>query len=276
MKHIFKILFLLLSLSLFSQSPWTQKKGKFYTQFSFSSIGAYNELFGETNQFTERLITDQTLQLFGEYGVTNKTSFILSVPFKITKTGAATISDGIETKSSNEQAFGNISFGIKHNLSNKNWLLTTQFTVETNTGTYFAESGIRTGFDAWSFNPLISTGKGFNKTYIQAYLGAELRTSGYSSNLRFGGEFGYKVLKPLWIVGFLDISSSLKNGDIMLPIQNQRTALYVNDIEFSAYGIKAIAELSKTFGLTTSFATAFSGNNVPKQTAISLGLYQKW
>ena len=47
MKHLTKLLFLFISISAFSQSPWTQKEGKFYTQLSFTTISNYDTLFGD-------------------------------------------------------------------------------------------------------------------------------------------------------------------------------------------------------------------------------------
>lgn len=41
-----KLLFLVMSISAFSQSPWTQEKSKFYTQLSFTTIPNYDTLFG--------------------------------------------------------------------------------------------------------------------------------------------------------------------------------------------------------------------------------------
>ncbi len=52
MKNSIKILFLFIGLSAFSQSPWTQEKGKFYTQLSFTTIPNYDSLFGDPDYNT--------------------------------------------------------------------------------------------------------------------------------------------------------------------------------------------------------------------------------
>ena len=51
--------------------------------------------------------------------------------------------------------------------------------------------------------------------------------------------------------------------------------MYVNDQEYTAYGIKIIGEISPEFGIIAGFGGAFSGNNVAKQAAINIGLYYK-
>ena len=86
MKQIAKFLILLLSISTFSQGPWTQEKGKFYTQLSFTTISNYNTLFGDSEYILQRNITDNTLQFYGEYGVSEKTTLLVNLPLKFIKT----------------------------------------------------------------------------------------------------------------------------------------------------------------------------------------------
>lgn len=279
MKNLTKLIILLLSISAFSQSPWTQKKGKVYTQLSFTSIASYNALFGDPDYNTEREITDNTLQFFGEYGLSDKTSLLVNIPFKMIKAGDLT-SPSITaiplTSSATESSLGNIEIGLKHNFYNKKWLLSGQFSIEANTSSYDASSGIRTGYDAWSFSPLLLAGRGFGKTYVQGFVGANIRTNDYSSNFRIGGELGRKLGKYIWLIGFVDVSKSLENGDIVLPSENSLTGLYVNDQEFGAFGLKAIGGFSEKFGLTVGYGSAFFGNNVAKQAALTFGLYHKF
>lgn len=279
MKNIIKLTVILLSFSASAQSPWTQKEGKFYTQLSFTSIANYDTLFGDPDYSNFGTYTDNTIQFFGEYGLSDNTSLVLNLPLKLISI------DGFQdpraqcincAQDFSETALGNIELGIKHNFYNKKWVLSGQFSVEANTGSYDAASGIRTGYDAWTFTPMFLAGRGFGKTYLQAFVGAHLRTNDYSSNFRIGGEVGQKLGKRIWLIGFLDFSSSFKNGDIVLPQENLFTGLYVNDQEFGAFGVKAIGEFTDNFGVTAGYGGAFSGNNVAKQAALTFGLYQKF
>jgi len=273
-------LFVLLIMNpvIFSQSPWAKEKGEFYTQFSFSTIPSYNEIYGDPDYFSIRNITDNTFQLYGEYGVSDKTTLLLNVPFK-----NITTSDYVEPipldpfldNGATINTFGNIEAGIKHNFISKKWLLTGQFNIELNTSSYDEISGIRTGYDAFTFTPLINFGKSFNKSYFQGFTGFNLRTNNYSSNFKIGAEGGTKVFNRIWLVAFLDFVISLNNGDIELPIGNQLYALYVNNQEYTAFGLKFIGEITTDFGLIAGFGGAFSGNNVAKQAALNFGVYYK-
>lgn len=278
MKKFAKLLLILLSLSNFAQSPWTPKKGKTYAQLSFTSISGYNRLFGNSDYSTEREISDRTLQFFAEHGLSNNTSLLVSIPFKMIETGDLDplIFQPEITTSDSRNTLGNIEIGLKHNFYKKNWVLSGQLSLEANTSSYDHNSGIRTGYDAWSLSPYFIAGKGFGYTYIQAFIGANLRTNNYSSNFRIGGEIGRKLGKYIWLIGFLDVSSSFKNGDIILPIENTLIGLYVNDQEFGAFGFKAIGEISNNFGINAGFGGAFSGNNVAKAPAVTFGFYHKF
>jgi hypothetical protein len=277
MKKITKLLFLLMSISAFSQSPWTQEKGKFYTQLSFTTIPNYNTLFGNPDYSNFGTYYDNTVQFFGEYGLSEQTSFLINLPLKL-----ISINDfndpridcvGNCSQDYNNTSLGNIEIGIKHNFYKKDWVLSGQISVEANTSSYDAISGIRTGYNAWSFTPLFLAGRSFGKTYLQTFIGANIRTNDYSSNFKIGGELGRKITKNIWLIGFLDISKSLENGDIALPQQNIFTGLYVNNQEYGSFGVKGILKFTDKFGVTTGFGSAFFGNNVAKQVALTFGVY---
>lgn len=279
MKYLTKLLFIFISISAFSQSPWIQKKGKAFTQLSFTTIPNYNTLFGNPDYTTQRQITDNTLQLYSEYGVSDKTTFILNLPLKLIEVGELSDPNSLvlpTTSAGNTTSLGNLELGIKHNFYNKNWLISGQLSLEANTGSFDNATGIRTGYDAWTVTPLLLAGKSFGKAYLQTFVGANLRTNDYSSNFKIGGELGYKITKSIWLVGFLDIVKSLENGDVVLPNNNLATGLYVNDQEYGAFGLKGIAEFANNYGVTASFGGAFFGNNVAKQAALNFGFYRKF
>ena len=275
MKKFILVLVVLVSGNLIAQSAWTQKKGKTYTQLSYSTISDYDRLFGEPDYNTERKITDNTIQLYGEYGLTDKTTLLLNLPLKLIKTGDQVFNTVPVTTATNKTALGNIEIGIKHLLYNKAFTLSGQLSIEANTSTFDDNSGIRTGYDAWSFTPTLNAGKSFGKMYAQAFVGGNIRTNDYSSNFKFGAEYGIKFIKRIWVIGYLDFVSSFNNGDIILPESNLLTGLYVNNQEYSAYGVKGIVEINENFGASAGFGGAFSGNNVARQAAISFGLYHK-
>lgn len=279
MKHLTKLLFLFISIAAYSQSPWTQKEGKFYTQLSFTTISNYNTLFGDPEYKLQRNVTDNTLQVYGEYGISDKTTLLLNLPLKLIKTaGFNNDANDVftQTEENSKSSIGNLEIGIKHNFYNKDWLLSGQISVEANSGSFDANSGIRTGYDAWTITPLFLAGRGYKDSYVQTFIGANIRTNNYSSNFKIGGEYGKKITEQVWLIGFVDIVKSLENGNIVLPTTNTVTGLYVNNQEYGAFGFKGIYEVNDKFGVNSAFGGAFFGNNVAKKAALTFGLYHKF
>jgi len=275
MKKIYTIVMILSAQLLLAQSPWTQEKGKFYTQLSFTTISNYDEIFGDPDYETDREITDNTLQLYGEYGLSNKTTLIVNLPVKFISTGDAVNATPFIAEESTS-ALGNVSVGLRHQFYNKKWIISGQVNVEANTGTFEAASGIRTGQDAWTFTPTLNVGRSFDKFYIQAFTGIDIKTNDYSNNFKIGGEVGTKVHSKIWLIGFVDIVNSFQDGDVAIPLSNAATALYVNNQEYGAFGLKAIGEINNSLGGILTFGGAFSGNNVAKQAALTFGLYKRF
>ena len=278
MKSLSFTMALLFSLMAFAQSAWTLDKHNIYTQLNYSNISNYNTIFGSPGYMTERYITDNTIQFYIEYGLLKNTTLIASVPVKIIKTGD--LSDVLNvapvSTSDSKTDIGNIAFGIKQQLISNTWQLAAQLNVEANTGAFYANSGIRTGYAAWTFTPTINLGRSYKSYYFQAFSGLELRTNNYSSNIKIGGEFGYKLFKPVFLILYIDMVQSLKNGNIDLPLSHQINALYVNNQSYGGYGLKVICEITEKSGITTSFGGAFFGNNVAKKVALNIGLYHKF
>ena len=275
-----KLLFLpifLFTITLFSQGAWTKSKNEAYVQLSYFNIAGYSNIYGSPDYRTEREITDNTVQLFGEYGLSEKTTLLLSLPIKMIKTGDVVL-DGVTplTAEGSKTTFGNLTFGVKHQLYNKKWVISGQFNIEANTGTFYPELGIRSGYDTWTLAPKLNIGRGFGHFFVQGTTGVDIRFNDYSSNFNFGIEVGAKPIKPLWLIAFFDISTSFENGDVLLPASNLVTGLYVNDQEYTAYGLKAIVEITEKFGVLANYNSAISGNNVPKRAVYGAGLYHKF
>ncbi|MGY0406756.1 MAG: hypothetical protein ACWIPJ_00140 [Polaribacter sp.] len=272
------LILLLITTTFVAQSPWTKEKGDLFFNLSYTTISNYNALFSDSKtgiNRTDRKITDNTMQLYGEYGFSDKTTMIINIPLKLITNGdwnAAFNPLGPITDKGSKNSLGNIQLGIKHQFYNNGWVLAGQFLTEFNTSSYDNTTGIRTGYDAFTFTSQFLAGKSFGKTFLQTHIGADIRTKDYSSNFKIGGEFGGKIAQNIWLIGYVDVVKSFENGNVMLPVNNLATKLYVNDQEYGAYGLKGILQFSD-LGITAGFGNAFFGNNVPKKTAFTIGIF---
>ncbi len=260
-----------------AQSAWTKKKGELYSQISFNTIPNYNSIYSDSEYTTSREITDNTIQLYGEYGLSDDLTLLVNIPIKSIQTGAIienstfplTISETSET------TLGNLQVGVKHKLYSGKFVLAGQLNIEANTSSFDISSGIRSGYDAWTFTPTLNIGRGYSNFYFQAFTGVDIRTNSYSSNFKIGGELGITAIKRVVLVGFIDVVKSFTNGDITFPASSLETGLYINDQEYTAIGLKGLYSFTDSFGITAGLNSAFSANHVPKQMALSAGLFYK-
>ncbi len=260
-----------------AQSPWVAGKGKGYAQLGFTTIGPYDVLFAKSNDYTlAREVTDRTFQVYGEYGIGEKTSLIGIVPFKLMATGAVVPTQSPTIEEGSFSTIGNLGLAVRQNFINDQVVFSGQLLMELPTAGYDEMTGLRGGLDALSVVPSLSIGKGFSKFYGFLSAGIGIRTNEYSSDFRLAGEVGYQVIKRTYIVLVLDLVESFENGDAVGNSEQVQTGLYLNNQSFFAYGLKAIIGFTDHVGINGAFYGAASGNLVAKAPSINVGFYYKW
>ena len=73
-----------------AQSPWARSKAGFYAQAAYQSIPAYGTLFGKNGSEDiemEREVSENTFQLYGEYGLSRKTTLVAAMPLVFNRRG---------------------------------------------------------------------------------------------------------------------------------------------------------------------------------------------
>jgi len=261
-----------------AQSPWLQDKRALLTQISFNIIPEYHQLFlnsGKTYD-TERNIKDNTLQGWFDYGISDHTAMQMILPIKFMNAGQLVESHTTtpHTSSGSLQAFGNISLIWKQKLLHQAWILTNNLIMEFPTAHYQDDSGLRSGYDAWSISAALSTGRGFGRAYFYTHLGIGARSNNYSSFFTGGFEGGYQLSQHFWVAGVVSILQSFLNGSRQDPVNNLLTGLYVNNQEFIAGGLKLFGSIiPEKLGYSLSVFTAASGNFVAKSAPVNLAVF---
>lgn len=282
MKSSVSILIILFCFTIFStsaQSPWVVEKSKGYAQIGYTTIGPYQNLFlsnGDSYALSNE-VTDQTIQIYGEYGIGSGTSLIASVPVKVLKSGKSLIpSTPISTGFGDFTTLGNIQLAARHNFINKKIVFSGQLMTELPTAGYDETTGLRGGLDALSIIPTVSAGIGLSKLYAYTSTGVAIRTNNYSSEWRLGTEIGYQLINRIFIIGVLDIVENFENGEATESQAQRGTGLYLNNQSYFAYGIKGIIGFTDSIGISGAYYSAASGNLVAKSPSINFGVYYKW
>lgn len=263
---------------LSAQSPWPRSKAGFYTQVAWHFIPEYSEVFVPEGEYhvMDRALSEGTLEWYGEYGLGSRTTITGILPIRFLKNGEF-LNNFAEpnTQEGSLSGFGNISLGIRHQFNKGSMPITGSLRTDFAASAYNDATGLRTGYNALTFLPMLSTGKGYGKYYWFVYGGYGLRTSNYSDFLNVGAEGGLKAGK-VWIVLFSQWLQPMRNGNIELPYNNRLTSLYVNDQGWVSVGIKGMVEINRFWGAVVSFAGAASGQWVPASPGIGAGVYFKW
>ena len=285
MKKLTILLFTLFSLLIQAQSPWLPAKNGFFVQASYTSIPEYSTLFTKSGDVfeTSRLIKDKTLQLYGEYGLSKKLALHVSLPFKLFSSGNTNLGfNGNYSKipdAAKVNAIGNIQTSIKYKLSEGKWVSAAQLRIELPASNKGDVSGLKPGYSAWAFSPLVSAGRGWNKTYFYYYLSGIWRTNQYSAYLNTGIEGGWKAFKPVWFIFYSEFLNSFENGSKSLPPPEKQFGLYSNDLEYFSFGLKVIFETAINeqlkLGVIAHASGSFSGFAVAHAPLFSLGVYLK-
>ena len=266
---------------LTAQSPWARSKAGFYAQAAWQSISSYSTLFGDTNDkdhVLARSVSENSFQLYGEYGVTKRTTVTAALPFVFNRRDCLNPESPLafeQIDSGSVAGLGNINLALRHQFLNGKIALAGTLRVGLPTSKYQETTGLRTGYNALTVLPTLSVGMGLGKAYWFAYGGYGYRSNDYSHFANAGVEGGYRVWK-IWLIGFSELVAPLENGSRPLPPPDLLTGLYVNDQGWLSIGVKSIFEINRFWGLNLSAAGATWGQNVPKRPAFSLGAYFKW
>ncbi len=262
------------------QSPWARPAHGGYVQLGYHTIPTYSSLFGKAGEDLPlvRYVTERTLQLYGEYGLSRRTTAAVSVPFRMHQRGARTPELPLfiqPTSSGNLAALGNVSLAVRHQFLSGPLALGAGLRLDLPSSASQPQAGMRTGFDAFTILPSISAGQGFGKGYWLAYSGLALRTNNYNHYLSLGAEGGLSV-GSFWLIVFVDAVLPFENDARPLNPTSTLTGLYENNQGWISPGLKAIWQVAPQWGFVVSGAGALWAQYVPKSPGLSAAVFFRW
>ncbi len=284
MKRIYLIIVFAFSFASFANAGggWTQPKGGIYLKLS--------EWWIISNQhYTDAGLIDPNTtsgifntSFYGEYGITNRLTAIAYVPF-FSRAYMNNVVSGttgkIITPGEAINSFGDTDLSIKYAL-NRGGLIRTAATLTL---------GLPLGNSAGGSQRNLQTGDGeFNQLlqfdasssfqiknisiYGTATVGFNNRTKGFSDEFRYGVEVGAGLFKnKFWLIGRITGVESLQNGT--LSSDSNSTSIFANNSEFTSYSVEAAVYLTKKFGVSASYASAFRGQIIFANPSYSVGVF---
>lgn len=266
--------------TLRAQSPWTRSKAGFYVQAAWQFIPTYDAIFDQeapnNTRSLDRKITENAVQLYGEYGISRKTTLWIAVPYRMLKSGdnTADVSQP-RVQSGSLNGLGNISLAVRQNFISKKLAFSGQLRLDMPNRRFDQPTGLSTGYDALTLLTTLSVGQGYGKFYWYAYGGWGGRGSWKNNFIDVGAEAGIKAGK-IWFIAFSELWQNTGSETYMVPPTNEVSALFLPDQSYWSFGAKGIVEINRFWGVVATGAGAFQGDLVPQRPAFSLGAFFKW
>lgn len=261
---------------------WTQPKGGIYLKLS--------EWWIISNQhFTDAGLIDPNTtsgifntSFYGEYGITDRLTAVAYVPFfsrsymnnVVSGTTGEVLIPGEAINS-----FGDTDLSIKYALNKKGVIrtaatLTLGLPLGNNSGG--SQGNLQTGDGEFNQLLQLDASSSFQikntSIYGTATFGFNNRTKGFSDELRYGIEVGAGLFKnKFWLIGRITGVESLQNGT--LSSEANSTSIFANNSEFTSYSIEAAVYLTKQFGVSASYASAFRGQIIFANPSYSVGVF---
>ena len=279
MRNLFLVIIVLSSQLSFSQA-WTKKKGSGYEQIGVSYI-KNNRIYNRDGNELQlnRAVTDITLNEYLEYGITDKITVSVIVPYKMVSTSTEIYEKGYlpDTLSSgNMSGLSNTSLSLIYGLKQEgNWVSSIKLKTDLPTAQYDNEIGLRTGSDALGVSSSILFGKSKKNNFGTFEIGANYRTNNYSTQLFSSAQIGKKVKDKLYTILVLDYLKPLKNGTFN-DGNSIHTGLYMNDIEWTAFTLKLGYLLTDKIIIWSAIGGGVSGHVVARAPSFSFALSYEW
>ena len=255
---------------LFAGGGWTKEKGTAYYKVSHWWIDAGKQFnFDGTSGAIPQEGIFRT-SLFAEYGITNKLTGIINLPFSKSANDTESLS-----------GIGDTDVALKYQLnkSGSKFVLASTLLLGLPLGDSSggAEGTLQTGDGEFNQLVQLDLSRSFRvgpiNAYANVYLGFNNRTNDFSGEVRTGGEVGASVIKGrIWAILRLDMVESLQDGAESTNASNGAT-IFANNTEYAAYTYEVAVYATKKVGISASYASVFDASLIFAAPSYSLGFF---
>ena len=264
------LLFLILSVHSALAGPWPRKEGKTFLQLGFSTIG-YNKVYGDDSRKYPigSDVRDNVLQLFVDYGLTERLSVTAMIPMKFLsttgKSGAASFSTS---------GISDIDFSMRYNwFRSSGYVISNEVLLGLPSGKSNDPNGLLLGDGEFNVLLKILAGRSFYPIplYVSADIGYNIRSEGNSDNVLYRGhsddvlyniEAGYGFMESRLYLILLISGKESTSRVPSVPNPAGGFGLYTNNQEYTAWIGKVLYKFDPMYGCAVSYATATHGRNI--------------
>lgn len=296
-KHLFCIVLLGCCQCLTAQSPWTRAKKAGFVQLSSNYIRA-NAQFNDSSKVIETpyTVTDIHVSLYADYGITDRLTLALDVPFKIlTNTGGevkpidirgliggngdqfSPQPTAVSLAAGSQTSLGAIGLTAKYRIVQSPLVISAQLRGDIPTRGSFQitdNTGLNTNEPAYKITPSVLFGGGSNRIFGAGEVGFAYRPTFYNdfiANAQVGVSF---LQKRLYIILPVQYRQALNGGNSWS--EGIYTGLYAPRQSYLAIGLKGFYNITSHVGVSAYMFGATSGRNIAAAPSFGVGVHYKW
>lgn len=263
-RFIFVLLVFICSLNSFAQQAWTQKKGEGYFQIGSSYLN-YSDLHIGNVTFSKlpRPVTEIIVSSYNEFGITDKLTGIVSVPFHSVSVGEfdTTSLSYLKFDKGSLTAFGNVTTGLLYNLFSKNGnVMSTKLSASFNTSSRQENTGLSTGYNAFILEGSLLAGRGTQNYFTSGEISTVISPYNFLSRIQVNAQIGKRFLKSKKLILIFSLATNTylsdiaKSNSLTVQLANDYTGLYNAKQAYYAINLKAGFEFSTTWSMWGSIA----------------------
>jgi protein XagA len=278
MKNILLTIFLLASVEIFAGGGWPIGKKKTYVKLGQNAIVSpfYYSPSGDIVDI--RTTSLYTTSLYAEYGLSDRLTAILYLPFFV----RATLNE-VQYRQSGRvdegemlNAIGDTDISFKYSLiKDKPIVVSTTVLLGLPLGeTRGGASGILQSGDG-EFNQMLRVDGSHSfypkPLYASAYIGVNNRTKNFSDDFRAGAEVGYTFKNKLVTILKFDLVQSFFNGSTLVA----DNGIFSNNTEYVSPSVEFAYVVNNNWGVSASAGFALAGRNILAAPNVGLGIFVK-
>lgn len=283
MKSLFAIRFfvplvlLVVSVSMAYGGGWTQKEGKGYFKLETRFLRASSSYDSTGALVSMPTYGDVTLGFYGEYGITDLVTGVVSIPFykHLTRNRQVDAVSGIESApGASESGLADADLGVRIGITQAGpTVLSAAVTLGVPLGVVMPMSGLATGDGEINTTMALQAGHSFYPVpmYAAADLGLNGRSRGYADQFLYGFEVGYTFVDAVTVIlrtnGLHSLNNGSGGGDSPGP--------YSNNQSYLSYGSEVLYSPGGGFGVSAGFQSATLARNTLAAPTYSIGVFFK-
>jgi len=244
----------------FSQSGWTRARGGIFLKADWSLLSAAQYATPEADLVDTEKYIQVNLNLYGEYGITDRLTAILQGPL---------VRSHRFFRTESAVGPGDLRVDLKYRLTSNELPVALSIGAEIPTGNPdktapekdfpMIRAVLPTGDGEWNFWGTVAASKGWRKTYLSAFGAINLRTKNdlfeFVNLYQAGLEFGFHPAGPVWLN--LKVRSQFRDAPGHTP---QVYFLYGDGTTYTITALEGYFALTDHWGATLTF---LSGSDFP-------------